>query len=95
LETKEKKEVTVAGKLIYYKEKDIKNGTMCTLNIDCNNTIIPILLWPDAYEDIKEEISTLKGATVAINGIVEKDKFKNEKKIMSCSKTKLYIIKQQ
>jgi DNA polymerase-3 subunit alpha len=84
-------EVTIAGKLIYYREKEIKTGTMCTLNIDCNNTIIPVLLWPDAYERI-ENVAELKGCTVAINGIVEKDKFKNERKLKSTFATRLYII---
>ena len=92
LATKTDKEVTVAGKLIYYQEKQVKTGTMCTLNIDCNNTIIPILLWSDCYSKLGEDIATLKGCIVAINGIVKKDKFKNEKKLYSCSKTKLYVI---
>jgi DNA polymerase-3 subunit alpha len=90
--TKEKTEVAVAGKLIYYKEKEIKSGTMCTLNIDCNNTIIPVLMWPDAFEKIGEEISNLKGCIIAVNGIVKNDKFKNEKKIISNNRTKLYVI---
>lgn len=84
-------EVTIAGKLIYYQEKEIKTGTMCTLNVDCNNTIIPVLLWPDAYERI-ENVAELKGCTVAINGVVEKDKFKNERKLKSISTTRLYVI---
>ena len=92
LATKTDKEVTVAGKLIYYQEKQVKTGTMCTLNIDCNNTIIPILLWSDCYSKLGEDVATLKGCIVAINGIVKKDKFKNEKKLYSCSKTKLYVI---
>lgn len=92
LACKEKKEVAIAGKLIYYKEKDIKSGTMCTLQIDCNNTIIPILMWPDAYEKIGEDIADLKGCVVALSGVVEKDKFRNEKKLYSNNKTKLYIL---
>lgn len=92
LVTPEGKQVAVAGKLIYYQTKDIKNGRMCTIQIDCNNTIIPILLWPDAYEALNENIEDLKGCTVAISGIVKKDKFKNEKKIYSDSHTRLYII---
>ena len=92
LATKEKKEVAVAGKLIYYKEKEIKSGTMCTIQIDCNNTIIPILMWPDAYEKIGENIADLKGCVVALSGVVEKDKFRNEKKLYSNNKTKLYIL---
>jgi DNA polymerase III alpha subunit len=91
-EVKLKSEVAIAGKLIYFKDKAIKNGTMCTVNIDCNNTIIPVLLWPDAYENIGEDISQLKGCTVVINGVIEKDKFKNERKLISTNRTKLYII---
>lgn len=92
LDSKQDTEVTVAGKLIYYQEKEIKNGTMCTLNIDCNNTIIPVLLWPDAYEKIPEPIDEIKGMTIAICGQVKKDKFKNEKKLYSNSGTKLYVL---
>ena len=92
LATKEKKEVAIAGKLIYYKEKDIKTGTMCTLNIDCNNTIIPVLMWPDAYEKIGENIADIKGCVVALSGTVEKDTWKNEKKLFSNNRTKLYVL---
>ena len=92
LDSKQDAEVTVAGKLIYYQEKEIKNGTMCTLNIDCNNTIIPVLLWPDAYEKIPEPIDTLKGITIALCGDVKKDKFKNEKKLYSNARTKIYVL---
>lgn len=92
LSAKDNTEVAIAGKLIYYKEKEIKNGMMCTLQIDCNNTIIPILLWPDAYEALPEPVDQLKGMTVAICGRVKKDKFKNEKKLYSDAKTKLYIL---
>ena len=92
LAAKNDTEVTIAGKLIYYKEKEIKNGTMCTIQIDCNNTIIPILMWPDAYEKLPEPIDQLKNLTVAICGRVKKDKFKNEKKLYSDSRTKLYVL---
>lgn len=92
LATKEKTEVTIAGKLIFYKEREIKSGTMCTLNIDCNNTIIPVLLWPDAYEHLSENIADIKGSIVALSGTVEKDKFKNEKKLYSNNRTRLYVI---
>lgn len=92
LATKDKKEVVIAGKLIYYREKEIKTGVMCNIQIDCNNTIIPVMLWPDAYERLNENIEDLKGCVVAISGIVEKDTWKNEKKLFSNSKTKLFII---
>ena len=93
--TREGEEVTIAGKLIYYKEKEIKNGKMCTLQIDCNDSIIGVLCWPDAYEEFPEAIEDLKGMTIAINGVVGKDKFKNEKKLYSNNKTKLYVLSSQ
>ena len=92
LAKKEDVEVTVAGKLIYFQEKEIKSGTMCTIQLDCNNTIIPIVLWPDAYESIPDSMERLKGAMVAVNGRVKRDKFKNEKKLYSDSRTKVYLI---
>lgn len=92
LATKPGTEVTVAGKLIYFQEKEIKNGKMCTLQIDCNNTIVPVLLWPDAYERVPEPMEDMKGMTIALCGDVKKDKFKNEKKIYSNSSTRIYVL---
>lgn len=92
LGTREGEEVTIAGKLIYYKEKEIKNGKMCNIQIDCNNTILGVICWPDVYEDLPEPIEDLKGMTVAINGVVRKDKFRNEKKLYSTDKTKIYVL---
>lgn len=92
LNSKEGKEVTIAGKLIYFQERSIKNGTMVNVNIDCNNTIIPVTLWPDAVEKLPENISEYKNRVVAICGQVKKDKFKNQKVLYSTDKTKIYII---
>lgn len=92
LATKEKTEVVIAGKLIFYRESDIKNGKMCSIQIDCNNTILNAILWPDAYEKIDEDIANLKGCIVALSGTVEKDRYRNEKNLYSNNKTKLYVI---
>lgn len=92
LDSKENTEATIAGKLIYYKERKIKTGTMCSIQIDCNNTIIPVLLWPDAYEKIDTPIEDLKGLTVAINGRIRRDKFKKEKTLYSDARTKVYTV---
>lgn len=89
---KEGAEVAIAGKLIYFKEREIKNGTMCTLSVDCNNDIIPVTLWPDARERIEEDLMDLKGRVICINGRVKKDKFRNQKTLYSDNRTKLYII---
>lgn len=94
LNAKEGKEVTVAGKFIFYRENNIKSGTMGTLNIDCNNTIIPILMWPDTYERYKDEIEEYKGCMIAVSGVVGKDKFRNQKTIYSNDRSRLYIIGQ-
>lgn len=91
LDSKVDAEVTVAGKLIYYQTKEIKNGTMCTVQIDCNNTIIEMIIWPDSYKKI-EEIASLKNRNVVISGVVKNDKFRNKKILHSNFRTKLYII---
>lgn len=94
-DAKEGDEVTIAGKLIFYKENTIKNGVMCNLQIECNNTIIPVLLWPSEYVEMREEIEDLKGSVLAINGIVKKDKFRNEKKLYSDKHTKYYVLREE
>lgn len=95
LDAKEGTVATIAGKLIYFQEKEIKTGKICTIQIDCNNTIIPMLLWNDAYENLPEPIEQLKGMTVAVFGVVKKDKLKNEKKLYSNSNTRLYVLSGQ
>lgn len=85
-------EVTIAGKLINFKEKEIKTGIMCTINVDCNNTIIPVLIWPDDYDRFADKASELKGSVIAINGVVGMDNWRNERKLFSNNKTRLFIV---
>jgi len=89
---KENSEIAIAGKLIYYVERQIKNGTMCTVNIDSNNTIITVTFWPDAYERLGEKAEDLKNKVVVINGRVKKDKYRNTRVLYSDDRTKLYIV---
>ena len=64
---------------------------MCQIQIDCNNTIIEMLIWPDSYEKI-EAISELKNRNIVISGVIKNDKFRNKKILHSNMRTKLYII---
>lgn len=89
---KEGTEVAIAGKLISYNERSIKNGTMCSMNLDCNNTIIAVTFWPDAYEKLSESALDLRGRVICINGRVKKDKWKGQRVLYSDERTKLYII---
>ena len=89
-------EVCVAGKLLSYTEREIKNGTMCSIQLDSNNVIISGVLWPDAYtkilHDIKGNMLDVKGKVICINGTVKKDKFRNQKMLFSNLTTRMYII---
>lgn len=95
LGTREGESVSVAGKFIYYRERAIKSGVMGNLQIDCNNTIINITMWPDAYETYRNEIEDYKNGIIAVSGIVKRDKFKGVKALYSCDSTKLYLISQR
>lgn len=95
LGAREGESVSVAGKFIYYRERAIKSGVMGSLQIDCNNTIINITMWPDAYEIYRNEIEDYKNGIIAVSGIVKKDKFKGVKTLYSCDSTKLYLISQR
>jgi DNA polymerase III alpha subunit len=90
--SKENEEVTVAGRLIFYRENDTKNGKMCTLQIDCNNTIINFVAWADAYEKFSDQIEDLKGCLIAVCGVVKKDKYKGDKRVYSNDGTRLFMI---
>ena len=88
----EKKEVVIAGKFLFYRENNTKNGIMCTIQIDCNNTIINCNIWPDTYQLYREEIEDYKNKIVAISGIAQKDKFRNERRLYSNDRTRMYIV---
>ena len=88
----EKKEVVIAGKFLFYRENNTKNGVMCTIQIDCNNTIINCNIWPDTYQLYRDEIEDYKNKIVAISGIAQKDKFRNERRLYSNDRTRMYIV---
>jgi DNA polymerase-3 subunit alpha len=93
--TKEGTEVCIAGKLLSFTERDIKNGVMCNIQIDSNNAILNITVWPDAYVNIVKSVENMmdiKGKVICISGIAKKDKFRNQKTLYSNNNTRLYII---
>lgn len=94
--TPEGKEVTIAGKLLGFNLRVTKKGdTMCTMNIDSNNAVIGVTIWPDALERMDYEESdfvSMKNRVIAINGVVKFEKFKGKKVIQTNDKSKLYII---
>lgn len=89
-------EVCIAGKLLSYTEREIKSGIMCSLQVDCNNTVIAVTAWPNDYEkilrDVKGNMLDVKGKVICINGTVKKDKFRNQKMLFSNLTTRMYII---
>lgn len=94
---KDDTEVCVAGKLVLFTEREIKTGTMCSMQIDSNNSIINLVIWPDAYENIIRNVENgdmlnVKGKVICISGVVRKDKFRNVKTLYSNANSKLYVI---
>lgn len=87
---KESDEVTVVGRVIGVFDRKIKNGTMLNLQIDSNNNMIGVTLWPDIWEPMDEDMMALKNRIVAINGRVKT--FAGKKTLNSDKNTKLYII---
>lgn len=93
---KEESDVCIAGKLLSYTEREIKTGTMCSIQVDCNNTIIAVTVWPDAYINVLKDAGgnmlDIKGKVICISGTVRKDKFRNQKALFSNPTTRLYVI---
>jgi len=87
---KESAEVTVVGRVIGVFDRKIKNGTMLNMQIDSNNNMIGVTLWPDIWEPMDEDMMGLKNRIVAINGRVKT--FAGKKSLNSDKNSKLYII---
>ena len=65
---------------------------MGTIQLDCNNTIINCTIWPDVYNMYRDEIEDYKGRIIALSGIVQKDKFRNERRLFSNERTRIYVV---
>lgn len=91
----EKKEVSLAGKFLFYRESNTKNGVMGTIQLDCNNTIINCTIWPDIWQLYREEIDDYKNRIIALSGVVMKDKFRNERRLFSNDRTRIYVVSEK
>lgn len=93
---KDKTEVTLVGRLIFYKEREsAKCGKYMSLQLENNIDVINATLWSDAYKRLTDggfDPEDYKGHIVAINGVVTTDKFRGGKVLYSSSMTKIYIV---
>jgi DNA polymerase-3 subunit alpha len=86
-------EVTVVGKCIFTGTKELKKGgVMCNLKLDCNNMVIPITFWDDAYQKLPCDVDLLKNKLIAVSGVVKKDKFTNERRVYSNTSSRVYLL---
>jgi DNA polymerase-3 subunit alpha len=86
-------EVCLAGKLLNFKEQTTKKGAkMASASLESNNVIVDITIWPQQYEKIGDELVAYRGKTIAVNGKVRKDSYKNQKRLFSFEGTNLYLI---
>jgi DNA polymerase-3 subunit alpha len=95
--TPDNTEVCVAGKLLSFTEREIKTGVMCSMQIDSNNSVISLTIWPDAYENIirnvdNKDMLNVKGKVICINGTVRKDKYRNQKMLYSNPTSRMFVI---
>ena len=95
--SRDETEVCIAGKLMSFTERSIKTGTMCSMQIDSNNSIINLVFWPSEYEQIIQNIENndllnLKGKVICTCGVIRKDKFRSVKTLYSNANSKLYVI---
>ena len=89
---KEGSEVAVAGKVIAVNERKTKNGNMLSINLESNNAMIGVTVWPDTWADMTEEVTDLNGKVIVVNGRVKMDTYRGQKGLFSWDKTKIYII---
>lgn len=87
--------VTVAGKVNFMKERTTKKGikkTFLTMEILCNNDMIPVVLWSETYEAYKELLTNSLNKTFAFTGKVRYDNYRGCNGINSVDETIIKLL---
>lgn len=86
------KEVTIAGKLLMYREGNSKNGKWATLTLESNNNIVQVMFWADMYAKHKKEIPDMKGKVIVVSGKIKWDTWRNTNVLFSTEETTLLVL---
>jgi DNA polymerase-3 subunit alpha len=87
------KQAAIAGRLIYFRERKIKSGTMVTLTIDNNNSILSVVCWPDS--NLTEDWLDVKGKLICITGVVKRDTYRGKKTLYTDAFSRLYLLSEE
>jgi DNA polymerase-3 subunit alpha len=85
---------TIAGTIMFIRENKAKNGQMASISIESNNTIILMVVWPDALEVLRKQLFELNDSKkiIAISGAIKFDTYRGRNVFFTTKETKIYEI---
>jgi DNA polymerase III alpha subunit len=86
---KDWREGTICGRVLFMIERNSKKGKFGAITIEHNNNLIQIVLWNEIYKKYKEQLETIKGKLIAVDGKIKFDTWRGCNVMYSEDETKL------
>lgn len=83
--------VTVAGRVMFIKEKNYSRGTMSSISVEHNNSVLLIVIWDEIWSKKRNEFFKLfeSKKLFAFSGTLKHDSYRNRNTIYSDDNSKL------
>lgn len=89
---KDWKDVCIAGRVMYVKERPSKKGKFGTVTLDSNSNILVCIFWSKEWVLFKEEIESSLNKVVILSGKIKFDDYKGMNVLFANDKTKMYAL---
>ena len=84
--------VAVGGYVLEIVERKSKKGLFATITLESNYEFIPVLIFPEFYEEFKETLQNAKNNILLIDGFLQWDKFRQEYVLQSTVDTFITVL---
>ena len=84
--------VAVGGYVLEIVERKSKKGLFATITLESNYEFIPVLIFPEFYEEFKETLQNAKNNILLIDGFLQWDKFRQEYVLQSTVDTCITVL---
>lgn len=85
---------TIAGRVMFIREKTYSRGTMGTLSVEHNNSVIVVVLWDEAWKHMRDKFNELfeNKKLFAFSGSARWDTYRNTNTVYSDDNSKLVYL---
>lgn len=90
--SKERENVTVAGYIAEFEERESKKGKFAKLTLDNNYEFIHVMIWPDQYEEMEDYLQECSKKIMLINGTVNFDNFNKRNILQTNDNTTITLV---